>query len=175
MRCEYDVTYKDFLESVKGYRKLSKQALNSYWLYLWILPVVGGTLGLALVSFYVLAVVATLDSMFWVGILCLGVSIAFPLMYIRGLRRAFKQRMTLAKDGMMQCEFDENTVRFITPTGAEISYPWNTFTNYFENEAVAVLFVKDAAFHTIPKRAMDEGGWSEFRAIVQQHAGIKLC
>ena len=83
--------------------------------------------------------------------------------------------MTLAKDGPMVCEFGEQTVRFIAPAGAEISYPWDTFTNYFENEMVAVLFVKDAAFHTIPKRAMDEGGWSKFRAIIHEHAGIKSC
>jgi len=83
--------------------------------------------------------------------------------------------MTLAKNGPMVCEFDEYTVRFIAPAGAEVSYPWTTFTSYFENDVVAVLFVEEAAFHTIPKRAMDEGGWSAFRAIVQQHAGIKSC
>jgi hypothetical protein len=75
----------------------------------------------------------------------------------------------------MVCEFDEYTVRFIAPAGAEVSYPWDSFTSYFENDAVAVLFVEEAAFHTIPKRAMDEGGWSVFRAIVERHAGIKSC
>jgi hypothetical protein len=175
MRCEYAVTYNDFLESVKAYRRLSKQAQSGYWLYVWILPIVGGGLGLALLSFYFQQGTETLDWAFWVGVISLGIAFGLPARYKLGLRRAFKQRTTLVKDGTMQCEFDESTIRFITPAGAEISYPWDTFTDYFENDAVAVLFVKEAAFHTIPKRAMDEGGWSEFRAIVHHHAGIKPC
>jgi YcxB-like protein len=172
MRCEYIVTYKDFLESVKPYRRLSKQALSGYWLYVWILPIAGGSLGLTLLSSYSRQGAETFNSAFWVGTISLAIAIGFPVRYWRGLRRAYKQRGTLVKDGKMVCEFDEQTIRFITPAGAEISYPWNTFTDYFENDSVAVLFVKEAAFHTIPKRAMDQDGWSEFRAIVHHHAGI---
>jgi hypothetical protein len=175
MRCEYDVTYKDFLESVQAYRKLSRQAFIGYWLYVWILPVVGVAVALVILPPYFRQGSETFGLAFWVGTIGLGVAFGFPARYKLGLQRAFKQRTTLAKDGMMQCEFDESTIRFIAPAGAEISYPWDAFTDYFENDAVAVLFVKEAAFHTIPKRAMDEGGWSEFRAIVHHHAGIKSC
>src|SRR5580698_5259856 len=112
MHCEYAVTYNDFLESVKAYRRVSKQVLSGYWLYVWILPIVGGGLGLALLSFYFRQGTETLDWAFWVGVISLGIAFGLPARYKLGLRRAFKQRTTLAKDGMMQCEFDESTIRF---------------------------------------------------------------
>jgi hypothetical protein len=69
----------------------------------------------------------------------------------------------------MYCEFDDSTVRFIVPDGTEVSYPWGSFTDFVENDRVAVLFVEHAGFHTVPKRAMDEDGWTQFRVFVDRH------
>ena len=66
----------------------------------------------------------------------------------------------------MFCEFDNLNVRFIVPGGTEVSYSWKSFTQFMENDLIAVLFITNAAFHTIPKRAMNEADWDRFRMLV---------
>lgn len=169
-RAEYTFTFEDFLQAMKAYRRVSKRALIGYYFCVWLWPAVLLVFG-ALCFWLQLQQGRTLFGyFFWLSSLCIGLGFGLPARYRMGVRRAFNQRNVLAKGGPMFCEFDGATVRFIVPGGTEISYPWGTFTDYFENDRVAVLFVKDAAFHTIPKRAMDEAGWSEFRGYLNAHA-----
>jgi YcxB-like protein len=168
-RCEYVFTYPDFLESMKAYHKISKRAAIGYWLYVWILPAVSLAVGLVCLIAYFRQDEALYGHLFWPACIGLAVAWALPMRYRIALRRGFKQRNALAKDRPMFCEFDESTVRFIVPDGTEVAYPWRSFTEYFENERVAVLFIQNAAFHTIPKRAMGEDGWVAFRQLVNQH------
>jgi hypothetical protein len=175
MRCEYTVTYKDFADSLPAYRKVSRQARFGYWFSVWILP----SAGLALAVLYLPKIFQTPSQSFgaeyWLGCLGLGVMFGFPARYRMGIRRAFKQRDALVQGRPMHCEFDDTTVRFRVPGGTEIAYPWEAFTDFYENERVAVLLVKESAFHTIPKNAMDESGWATFRSILHHHAGIRTC
>jgi YcxB-like protein len=158
MRCEYIFTYQDFLESVKAYRQISKKAAISYYLYVWILPIVSLTIGVICIRAYFHQDTELYGPLFWISCIGLGATFGFPARYRMGLRRAFQQRNALAMGKPMFFEFDDATVRFIVPEGTEVSYPWTSFTDYWENDRVAVLFVKEAAFHTIPKRAMGENG-----------------
>jgi hypothetical protein len=154
---------------MKAYRRISKRALVGYYLYVWLLPAICVAMGVVYLVAYLRNDVELYGSMFWVACIGLGVAFGLPARYRLGVRRAFNQRNVLANGKPMYCEFDDSTVHFVVPGGTEIGYPWGTFTDYFENDKVAVLFVKDAAFHTIPKRAMDEDGWDEFRAQVRAH------
>jgi hypothetical protein len=175
MRCDYTVTYKDFLESLKGYRRASRRAALGYSLYVFVVPLLCIPVGAFFIWKFVQAGSSDYSTSFLAGVLLLGIGFGFPARYRVGMKRAFQQRDVLLKGGTMQCEFDQQTIRFVVPAGPEISYPWESFSHYFENDEVAVVIVKESAFHTIPKRSMDEAGWSEFRRIVQTRPGIKSC
>jgi hypothetical protein len=170
MRCEYVVTYQDFVQSMKAYRKISTRAAIGYYLYVWGLPMVGLAIALICLLAFLRHDKELYDSLFWAACIGLGVAWGIPVRYRICLRRAYKQRNVLAQNMPMFCEFDDATVRFIVPAGTEISYPWESFTDYFEDDHVAVLFVQQAAFHTIPKRAMGEDGWVQFRQLANRHA-----
>jgi YcxB-like protein len=169
MRCEYIFTYKDFLDAMKAYRKVSRRAAIGYWLYVWILPVVGLAVGIVSLVAYLRQDGEIFWVLFWPACIGLGFAFGFPARYRIGIRRAFDQRNALAKGKPMYCEFDDSTVRFIVPDGTEVSYPWGSLTDFVENDRVAVLFIGQAAFHTVPKRAMDEDGWAQFRQLVDRH------
>jgi YcxB-like protein len=166
MRCEYVFTYDDFRESMKLYRKASKKAAVAYWLWVWILPIVLLAVGILSLPEYMKSSGGVLNGFFWPVCLGLGAAWGLPVRYRMALRRAFKLRNTLAKDKPMFFDFDETTVRFIVPGGTEVTYSWVAFTNYLENDRVAVLFIQPEFFHTVPKRAMGEEGWSLVRSYV---------
>lgn len=169
-RCEYVFTYGDFLESMKAYRAVSRRAAFGYFLYVWILPPIGAIIGI--VSFVSILKLNSelLSGAFWGEALGLGVAFGLPARYRLGLRRAFNQRNTLARNEPMLCEFDDSVIRFIVSGGTLISYSWESFTDYFENDQVVVLFVKDAAFHTIPKRPLTEDQMMELRQTATKYA-----
>lgn len=169
MRCEYIVTYQDFLQSMKAYRKISKGAATGYYFYVWVLPATGLAISMVCLLAYVRQDKELYDSLFWIACIGLGVALGLPARYRIALRRAFKQRNALAQNKSIFCEFDDTSVRFVIPEGTEVAYPWGSFTNYFENDQVAVLFIQEAAFHTIPKRAMSEDGWDQLRQLVDRH------
>jgi len=169
-RAEYVVSYEDFLEAMKAYRRVSKRALIGYYICVWLWPALLLVCGVLCFCSQMQQDGSLFGGLFWLAVVCFGLGFALPARYRMGIRRAFNQRNVLVKNNPMFSEFDRSKIRFVVPGGAEISYPWDAFTDYFESDKVAVLFVKDAAFHTIPKRAMDEAGWSEFRGFVNSHA-----
>jgi hypothetical protein len=170
MHCEYTVAYNDFLESMKAYRKVSRQAAIGYVLYVWIIPIACFATAIFCIMWSYRHDSQIGGTYFWIACIALGITFGLPARYRIAMRRAFKLRNILARDRPMSCEFDDARIRFIVPGGTEVSYPWESFTNYFENAKVAVLFVGQAAFHTIPKGAMEEGGWAKLRELVNQHA-----
>lgn len=167
MRCEYIFSNNDFLESMKAYRKRAKGAAFVYYLDVWILPGLGILAALVCLSAYVRREQDLFESTFWLACLGIVAAIGLPILYRLKLRQIYKQRTTLSKDKPIFFEFDEDSVRFTMPGRADVAYSWDSFTDYFENDLVAVLFVQKAAFHTIPKRAMNENGWAELRQLVK--------
>jgi len=75
----------------------------------------------------------------------------------------------------MFCEFGENAIRFVVPGGTEISYPWDAFSSYSKGNQVIVVFIKDAAFHTIPTKALNETASAELDRILTLHPEVKPC
>ncbi len=170
MRCEYTVTYEDFRQSMIGYRRISKQTAFGYWLYVWALPAIGLVAGVTCLALYFLRHHDDLGPLIWCGALGLGIAWGFPARYQLGLRRAFRQRNALVKSRPMLLDFDQNGIRFIVPEGTEISYPWTSFTHYFENGRVLVLFVQDAAFHTISTAGLGSDSLTELRSYISSRA-----
>ena len=169
MRCEYIFSYQDFLESMKIYRQVSRRAAAAYWLYVWILPILGLSIGVGSLIASLRQDGALFGSMFWLSCIGLGLAWGLPVRHRIAMRRAFDQRNALAKSKPMFFEYDDEGTRFIVPNGTEIAYPWSSFTNYRENDQVAVLFIQDASFHTVTKRAMDESGWNQLRHLIDLH------
>jgi hypothetical protein len=156
MRCEYTVSFADFSESLKGYRKVSAPARIGYWLYLWLLPALAFAIAAICCVLYFKQGAEGAAGLFWPIALGLGIAFGLPARYRMGLRRSFRQRDALTQGRPMAIEFNDEAIRFIVPGGTEIRYPWNGFTHYFINEKVLVLMVKDAAFHTVPRCASTE-------------------
>jgi len=168
MHCEYVVTYRDFRESIRAYRQISKAALIAYFFRNLLFSTLAFVeVVLCLYAFF------THDQEFlsgWAFItgVTVVVAILLPIIYSLQLRRMFKLRTSLV-DGKVSLDFDEATVRFTVPDRAQVVYPWTSFTAYREVPRTATLFVGKAAFHTIPKPAMDEKGWGELRGYVLAH------
>jgi len=173
MQCEYSVTFKDFKESMKGFRKLSKGAAFAYLVDVWILPAVGVAMFLCWLIPYLRGDRETADTFFWFAFLGPSMFVLLPLFYELKLRQAFRVRTSLAEGSKVVLEFDDKTVRFSIPEKTNVSYPWTSFTGFFENETVGTLYVHKAAFHTIPKRAMDAADWDVFRNHINQQLGSK--
>jgi len=169
MHCEYKVTYEDFIHSIKAYRKVSGAALFVYYLRVWMFPLLA-TLSLLFTIygffFFSQDTLATLVGANG-GLLLLAILV--PISYRIELKRNYKLRTSLAVDATVSLDFNDQTICFTIPSRTEVSYPWTSFTDYSEDSIVGTLFVGKAAFHTIPKRAMDEAGWSELRQYVLPH------
>jgi hypothetical protein len=169
MRCEYIFGYEDYLESVKAYRKRAKGAAFVYYLDVWILPAVGLLIATFCLAAYLRHDDYWFEATIWLATFGIAGALLLPLFYRLKLRQTFKQWTSLSKDNPMFVEFDGESIRFTVPGGADVVYPWTSFTDYFENDAVAVLFIQKAAFHTTPKRAMGEDDWIQFRQIVERY------
>jgi hypothetical protein len=169
MHCEYQVTFKDFLESMKEFRKVSKGAAFAYYLDIWIVP----GIAMLMLAYFLFAYFrgdrATVDALAFLPILGVVGVIGPPIFYRVKLKQAHRQRIALSQGGQIQLDFDEASVRFAIFEQAEVSYTWASFTKYVESKNVATLLIRNVAFHTIPKRAMGDEGWSAFRALAQQH------
>jgi hypothetical protein len=88
------------------------------------------------------------------------------LIYRLQLLQTYRQRVSVAKDKLIVCEFDEAAIRFIIPGTTEVTYTWNAFTSVFEKNGVLTLFIQKAAFHTIPKSALTDADFAELKRIV---------
>jgi len=174
-RCEYKVSYADFLRSMRGYRRLSKWSGFVYLLDVWILP----SLGAGVTLWWIIALlrhdIATADTISYSGYIGLIAAIGLPLLYWGKMRLVYRQRTALSNDGHVVMEFDDSSIRFTLPSKVEVVYAWDAFTDYFEDDQVATLFSHKAAFHTIPKRAMNAQSLAEFNELVQKHVSRKPC
>jgi hypothetical protein len=171
MHCEYQITFKDFLESMKAFRKVSKGAAFAYYLDIWIVP----GIALLLLAYYVFAYLrgdrATVDTLAFLPILGVVGMIGPPIFYRVKLKQAFRQRSALTQDGQVTLDFDDTSLRFAILEKAEVTYTWASFTKFVESKNVATLLIKNLAFHTIPKRAMGDEAWTAFRELAHQHVG----
>jgi hypothetical protein len=172
MHCEYNVTYKDFLASMKSYRKVARGAALVYYIDVWILPFVGACMALFVLITLLLGDKATANSLWWFAGLGAVLFVVLPGIYWLKLRQVYRQRIAISDRGFVIFSFDENEVRFVLPDRADVRYPWPVFTRFIETDQVGTLFLKKAAFHTIPKRAMKDVEWEEFRGLVRKH-GVK--
>lgn len=174
-RCEYIFTYADFLESLRVYRKTIHKAQAGYDLYVWIIPAILGLCSVAYCLLWARGQAEPGSAELFLLTLAAAIAVALPLRYRVSLRRAFDQRDRLAQGKPMFFEFDEAVTRFIIPGGAETSYSLKSFTHFSEGQVVALLFVGSAAFHTIPKRAMDEVGWNRLRILLPNTVKRATC
>ncbi len=174
IRCDYTFTYPDFVAAVVANRRVHKNAGRGYAIYVWIVPIVCAGIA-AKLCYELVKIDTTLD--FWkifFAVLAAALAIGMPVRYQEQVRQAFESRALFSKDKVMHCEFDDSNVHFSVPDGPQVTYPWSAFSNYVDNEKVFVVFVKEATFHTIPKRAMQEPLWDKFRAYAK-NAGVIAC
>jgi hypothetical protein len=171
MAYEYSVTYEDFRDSMKGFRRVSNGAAFAYYLDVWALPILGILLLLAWLIPFLRGDQETANALFYFAFLGPVAMIIPPILYALRVRQAYKQRTVLAEGLHVILSFDEQEVRFSIPSKADVRYPWTSFTSYMETDRVGTLFVHRAAFHTIPKRAMSPEDWARFRLLVDQQVG----
>jgi hypothetical protein len=172
MHCVYSVTYDDFSDSIKSFRKLSKGAAFSFYFDNLIMPGVGICLILSWLVPYLRGDRGTADTVIYFLFLGPVLSIAPLIFYRLKMRQAFRTRSMLAEGSKVICDFDEMSLRFSIPGKVDVSYPWQSITAFAEEAQVGTVFIEKAAFHTIPKRAMSEADWAVFRCYVQRNVGV---
>lgn len=169
MHLEYAVTYQDFLVSMKAYRQRAQAAAWVYYLDLWIVPAIGFCTVLVFLRVYFQHDDSWISALKGPALVAIVAVLAVPWAYHLRMKRAYKQRTVLSKDGAVALDCDEQSIKFIVDDKAELSYSWEAFTDYSNERGVITLFVKKAIFHTIPRGMIDSDAWTEFERLVKTH------
>lgn len=166
MQLEYAVTFKDFLESLKAYRRRARGNAFIYYLDVWIIPALGWlVIGIYLYGF-VKQNEAIVDMFSWLAVIGLIAAIGLPLMYRMKLYKIYKQRTALSPSGRVSLEVDEELVHFHISDKVDVKYTWDAFTDYAESNGVLTLFIGNSTFNTIPRRDLNDHQWSQFLELV---------
>ena len=172
MRTEYNVTYEDFLDSMRSYRKVARGAAFVYYLDVWVLPILGVCFALYWLSLFQQGYKEAADDLLWPAVVGILLAAVLPLAYWAKLRKSYRQRISLTDRGLVVLTFDDAGICLLLPGMVNTNYSWTAITRFIQTDKTVTLFMQKAGFHTVPKRAMDEAGWNEFRAVAQQH-GVK--
>ncbi len=170
MRYAYNLTYKDYLDAQKLYRRHSWKAAMSYYAFIWALPTSGLLVGLPLVAHiffdYHPLWLRSIAPLSGIG---LWFALYIPLMRIYSVRKCWKRLLpeksakSIKSEIAVEFEMTPEQVISTIPGKSEGRFFWPSIVDYAEDKELALLFIKKKLFLFIPRRAMDEAGWSEVR------------
>jgi len=170
MRYDYKLTYKDFLDAQRLFRKQRWKSALSYYVFIWGLPVLGF---LAAVPWLAQLLGAQAQWVYaWGGFAALGLwcAIAIPLMRIYTIRRCWKRllpdsaKKSIRSEIRVELEMNGEQLISALPGRSEGRFLWSGLIDYAEDEELALVFIKKKMFLFIPRRAMDDAGWNQLRS-----------
>ncbi|HEY4358318.1 MAG TPA: YcxB family protein [Acidobacteriaceae bacterium] len=173
MQFEYSVSYKDFVDSIKCYRKEAPGAALYYYVYVWVVPCLGALLALWWLVSMVRGNTETAASLRWLALMGAFLAIVLPVTYWGKIRQTYAQRTSLTEGSLVVLHADDTGVRFSVPEKVDASYAWSALTKFVETDRVGTLFINRAAFHTIPKRDIAAEDWREFRTLIHRYLEVR--
>ena len=173
MSYNYVLTYQDFKNAQKLYRKHRDLAALSYYFWIWCLPIIGlfvaipGILSMSDVGPYWFK---SFEAFVFLG---LWVGLFIPIWRIFCMRRLWKRLVPPnIKGSKMKAEIpvvlefnDEQVINGI-PGRSEGRFFWTAIPDFAEDDELALIFIQKKNFLFIPKRALPETAWAELRRLV---------
>jgi len=170
LRYEYALSYKDYLDAQRLFRKHRWKAAVSYYGFIWVLPILGA---LAAVPWIAQLLGVDADWVYrWRGFAGLGLwfAIAIPLIRIYSLRRCWRRllpdsiKKSMRSEIPVELEINDEQLISILPGRSEGRFFWSALVDFAEDERLALVFIKRRMFLFIPRRAMDDAGWIQLRS-----------
>lgn len=181
MRHSYVLRYQDYKNAQVLYRRHRWTAALTYYLWVWVLPVVGFAVAIPLLlspfghSPEWTSTVAPFSAMgIWFAVF-------IPVMRFYSVRRCWKRLLpeNLAKSTKseisVKLEMTEEQLISILPGRSEGRFYWSAILDFAEDDRIALVFVKKKAFIFIPRSALPAEGWTELGCHLTKRKGPALC
>jgi len=169
MRYEYTLVYQDYLDAQKLYRKHRWRAAATYYVFIWVLPILGLLGSFPLIATFLGYNSYLTRSLAPISGIGLWLALYFPLMRIYSIRKCWKLLLpehiekSTKSEIVVALEITPEQLISVIPGKSEGRFFWSGILDFVEDEQLALIFIKKKLFIFIPHRAMDEAGWSELR------------
>ncbi|HKF49160.1 MAG TPA: YcxB family protein [Terracidiphilus sp.] len=158
---QFEFTVQDYLNAQKLHLKQSLIQWLAYWGFIRVAAPILGAIGVVFGCMMLRGGFDPWISATWGASLVL---LFLPLLYRWNLKRCY--RKTRFNDGQCSFAFDENLIRTQTSNSrGEVEWPAIRF--FSEDNNLFLLYVAQAKFFPIPKRACNEEQVNELRALFQ--------
>ena len=163
---QYVLRKEDFLDAQRLYRKHNRRAALSYYLWIWIVPV----LGLCLVLAYSAAVITRradlMQQLMPAAAAGAWFAIFVPIMRWWQIRKLWKASLDPVADGKpVTLQFDNEQLISAIPGKSEGRFFWTALVDYAEDDRLTMLFIRKKRFLYIPKHALPESAWAQIREL----------
>jgi hypothetical protein len=169
MRYSYVLRYQDYKNAQALYRKHRLTASLTYYVWIWILPVVGLAVALPLLLGlfgYSPEWASTLAPFSAMGI---WFAVFIPVMRFYSVRKCWKRLLpenvpkSVKSEISVELEMTEEQIISILPGTSEGRFYWSSILDFAEDDRIALVFVKKKVFIFIPRSALPAQGWDELR------------
>ena len=170
MRYDYTLTYRDYLEAQRLYRRHRTGVGVGYYFVVWLLPIVGLFCGIPLVVGLFGYQPAWLEGLSEFSGPGLWLAVFFPLWWMYKLRNGWKRLLPDSSPRSTRTtipvglEMTPDQLISSLPGRSEARFLWPALVDFVEDEKVALVFIKKKFFLFVPRDAMDEAGWTQLRA-----------
>jgi hypothetical protein len=171
LRFEYQITYANFLDAQRLYRRRRWTQAVVWGIFCCILPIVGVLVSLPLLAFIVLgdesSLVDSSRSLAPLGFLFVVIWLVTMFSYRTYwkkllpesvIKRSTKTTITVA------LELTAEQLISILPNRSEGRFMWSALPDFVEDKKIALIFIKKKQFIFIPKDAITEDAWAFIRS-----------
>jgi YcxB-like protein len=181
MRYNYTLTYRDFLDAQKLYRRHRTSAGVKYYFAIWLLPIVGFIVGLPFILSLLGYQPSWADALSGFSVLGLWFAFAIPLVRFYTVRKCWKRLLpdslprSIRTEIPVGMEMTSDQLISSLPGRSEGRFMWPALVDYAEDEKLALVFVKKKFFLFVPRRAMDDAGWIQLRSCFANSRTSSSC
>ncbi len=163
---EYVSTKQDFIDAQRLHRSNRRWARVGYFVWFWVIPLVGLTLTLAALIAHLRGNVSLFYKLLPAAAVGLYAAVLLPLARWNQIRVLWNRTQPKKYRGQpVTFQFDREQVISARPGSSEGRFLWGAIEDYAEDERLVLLYVQRKLFLFIPKRAMDETEWARLREL----------
>ena len=164
IEAEYTITYTDYKNAQRLYLKRRPAAMIGYVLLVWILPIFGVSMALAL--WFRIYFGRGPGDQAGVMVSYLWLIVVFPLIRWLRLRRGYRNLFAKGAPRVVRLSADEDQVVSTIPDRCEGRFYWKTIEDSAEDKNGMILFVHQKQFLVVPHHALTQAQWEELRGLV---------
>jgi len=165
MNYRYRTNYSEFKEAQRLHMEANPKFAIIFWVFLRILPALG-LIAFVLLQFHFLPttngpIIAIASGTMAAGAWGLIMALIRPF----SMRRLYKQMKNgRGDDAELELEIQDSQLISRIPGMSEGRFLPAAIQRFIENDKIALLYIAKKRFLLVPKKAMDEEGWSSLRS-----------